>query len=141
LLYRASTPGRPERARLPRLLFVALAGLVAACDEAGRATDFASLTAPGGRYVLTTTVIAPWFPQGPHQVVVYVQLDAQAPRVELARASLAYDGVPFTRHNIGMRWTSDDEALVCLRATDRPDRSVHVNMRRQPPSGELHDGC
>jgi hypothetical protein len=112
-------------------LFVSLA---AACSEAGRATDFASLTAPGGQYVLTTTVIAPWFPQGPHKVVVYVQLDAQSPRIELARTSLAYDGVPFSRHNIGMRWTSEDEALVCLRATDRPDKSVHVNMRQQPPS-------
>jgi len=141
LQYRASTPGRPERALSSRALLVMLAGLGVACSEAERATDFASLTAPGGRYVLTTAVIAPWFPQGPHQVVVYVQLEAQSPRIELARTSLAYDGVPFTRHNIGMRWTSDDEALVCLRATDRPDKSIHVNMRRQPPSGELQDGC
>jgi len=122
-------------------MLVALVVLAAACSEADRATDFASQTAPGGRYVLTTTVIAPWFPQGPHQVVVYVRLDAQSPRIELARTSLANDGVPFSRHNIGMRWTSDEEALVCLRATDRPDKSVHVNLRQRPPSGELQDGC
>lgn len=139
--YRASTPGRPERALLRRALLLALVGLGAACGEAGRAKDFASLTAPGGRYVLTTTVVEPWFPQGPHKVVVYVQIDAQSPRIELVRTTLAYDGVAFSRHNIGMRWTSEEEALVCLRATDRPDRSVHVNMRQQPPSGELHDGC
>ena len=139
--YKVSTPGRHERGLTGRALLAVLAGMLMACSEADRATDFESLTAPRGDYVLTTTVIEPWFPHGPHQVVVSVQLDAKSPRVELARTSLAYDGVPFTRQNIGMRWTSDEEALVCLRATDRPDRSVHVNMRQQPPSGALRDGC
>src|SRR5512137_368526 len=107
--YRASTPGRHERGPTHLALFAVLAVLLTACSEADRATDFASLTAPRGDYVLTATVIAPWFPEGPHQVVVSVQLDAKSPRIELARTSLAYDGVPFTRQNIGMRWTSDEE--------------------------------
>ncbi len=124
-----------------RFMCCAALVLVAACSEQDRAGDFASLTAPGGQAVLTTTVVEPWFPQGPHQVVVYVQHDASAARIEVARTELAYDGVPFTNRNIGMRWISGTEALVCLRATDRPDRSVYVNARQQPPTGELRNGC
>jgi hypothetical protein len=134
---RAFSFAAPERAAC----WLALCGVLTACSEQDRATDFASLAAPGGGSVLITTVVEPWFPQGPHQVVVYVQSGATAPRIEVARTELAYDGVPFTARNIGMRWTSDAEALVCLRATDRPDRSVYVDARQQPPTAELRDGC
>lgn len=134
---RAFTFAATERAAR----WLALCVVLTACSEQDRASDFASLTAPGGGSVLITTVVEPWFPQGPHQVVVYVQTGADAPRVEVARTELAHDGVPFTARNIGMRWISDEGALVCLRATDRPDRSVYVDARRQPPTGELRDGC
>ena len=128
---------RPERALLP----LALCALLTACAEADRAQDFASLPSPGGGHLLTATVVEPWFPQGPWQVVIYVQSGADAPRLEVARAKLAYDGVPFTRHNIGMRWTAERTALVCLRAADRPDKSVFVDVRGATPTGELRDGC
>lgn len=133
--------GRPERWLAARVCAWALsvAG-VSGCSEADRAHDFGSLTGPGGA-VLTTTVVEPWFPQGPHQVVVYVQTQAESPRVEVARTTLAYDGVPFTRSNINMSWTGAHEAIVCLRATDRPDRSVRVSVHHESPRGELHDGC
>ena len=137
--YRVFSPDLAERA--VRLLGCATLVFVCACSEQNRATDFESLIAPGGDAVLTTTVVAPWFPQGPHQVVIYIQPNATAPRIEVARTELAYDGVPFTQRNIGMRWIGATDALVCLRATDRPDRSVHVNVRHQPPTGELRDGC
>lgn len=133
--------GRPERRHAARVFACTLTAVVlSGCSEADRAHDFGSLTGPGGA-VLTTTVVEPWFPQGPHQVVVYVQTQPESPRVEVARTTLAYDGVPFTRSNINMSWTGANEAIVCLRATDRPDRSVRVSVHHESPRGELHDGC
>lgn len=128
---------RAERGRASVLLGCAV--LLAACSEAERAHDFRQLAGPDGS-VVTTTVVEPWFPQGPHQVVVYVQPTPAAPRVEVARTTLAYDGVPFTEANINMSFTGQHAAIVCLRATDRPDRSVVVDTR-QPPQGALRDGC
>lgn len=121
------------------LLGLLLMNLVG-CAEQDRESLFAELPAPAGHYTLIATVVEPWFPQGPHQVLIYVARE-QSAKVEVARSALAYDGVPFTERNIGMRWVSDDEALVCLRATDRPDRSIHVNVRHDPPQGALRDGC
>ena len=124
-----------------RTLVIGAAALtLAACGETRRAHDFDSVDSPGGA-VLTVTVVEPWFPQGPHQVVIYVQPEREAPRVEVARTTLAYDGVPFTHANINMTWIGADQAIVCLRATDRPDKSVHVDAHRRPPTGELRDGC
>lgn len=137
--FRVSTRRAPERSR--SLALVALVAMLTACDEAGRSRDFDSVASPGGEYVLTATVVEPWFPQGPWQVAIFVQAGATAPRIEVARTELAYDGVPFTRHNIGMRWVGERTAIVCLRATDRPDRSVRVDARGATPSGELRDGC
>lgn len=132
---------RERRVPARRVLLMLALAAVGACSEADRAQDFASLAGPGGA-VLTTTVVEPWFPQGPHQVVVYIQAAADAPRVEVARAKLAYDGVPFTKGNINMSWTGARSAVVCLRATDRPDRSVHVSLGEGgAPSADLRDGC
>lgn len=123
-------------------LGVALAAaLGVGCSEAARETEFARVSAPKGEWQIITTVIEPWAPQGPHFVVVYAQLGAQGERLRVGRAELAYDGIPFSRHNINLRWTSDTEALVCLRASDRPDQSVHVNIRSAVATGVLRKGC
>ena len=115
--------------------------LLAACDQAGREQDFEALGSPRGDLILTTTVIAPWLPLGQHRVVVYLQVGREAARQRLASTELAYDGVPFTRQNIAMRWVADDEALVCLRASDRPDKSFHVKVEGEQATARLAPGC
>ena len=139
MLCRRSSSVKNSSARVA--LAAALLVLLPGCAEQDRESVFKVLKAPHADTLLTATVIEPWFPQGPHQVVIYVQGDAAAPRIEVARTELAFDGVPFTDKNIGMRWVSGSEALICLRATDRPDKSVYVNVKDGTPRGELRQGC
>ena len=115
--------------------------LLVACDQAGREQDFEALGSPRGDLILITTVIAPWLPLGQHRVAVYLQVGREAARQRLASTELAYDGVPFTRQNIAMRWVADDEALVCLRASDRPDKSFHVKVEGEQATARLAPGC
>ena len=122
------------------LLAVSMALLVA-CSNAGREQDFETLGSPRGDLVLVTTVTAPRLPFGAHRVAVYLQVGREAVRQRLASAELAHDGVPYTRQNIAMRWVADDEALVCLRATDRPDRSFHVKVEGEQATAKLAPGC
>ena len=127
---------------LSRGFVVLLAALLSvACSEAARESEFLRVLAPTGDWQIITTVIEPWAPQGPHFVVVYAQRGAQGARVPVGRAELAYDGIPCSNHNINLRWISDTEALVCLRASDRPDQSVHVTIRSAVPTGVLRKGC
>ncbi len=124
-----------------RLSLLLALSLLVACGEADRESVFETLRSPRGDYVLIATVIEPWFPQGPHRVAIYVERGEGGERVRVAKAALAYDGVPFTKKNIGMRWIGAQEALVCLRATDRPDQGVRVTVHRDTPKGELRPGC
>ena len=121
-------------------LLVACA-LATACTRGAPEQDFETLGSPRGDIILVTTVTAPRLPFGPHRVAVYVQVGRDAARQRLGSAELAYDGVPFTRQNIAMRWVADDEALVCLRASDRPDRSFHVKVEGEQATAKLAPGC
>lgn len=114
---------------------------LAACSGGGREQDFEALGSPRGDLILVTTVTAPRLPFGPHRVSVYMQVGRDAARQRLASAPLANDGVPFTRQNIAMRWVADDEALVCLRASDRPDQSFHVKVEGEQATAKLEPGC
>ena len=123
------------------VLLAASAALLVACGNAGREQDFEALGSPRGDLVLVTTVIAPRLPFGPHRVAIYLQVGRDAVRQRLGSAELAYEGVPYTRQNIAMRWVADDEALVCLRASDRPDRSFHVKVEGEQATAKLAPGC
>ena len=39
-----------------------------------------------------------------------------------------HDGVPFTAKNVAVRWTSAGKVLMCLRATDLPDRGLRIEI-------------
>lgn len=117
-------------------------GLLAGCSEAGRTTEFGAADSPSGEHRLIALIVEPWFPQGPHEVVLVLERVPGGAREELLRTELAYDGVPFTERNIGLRWTSPQTAVVCLSATDRPDKGVRIAV---PPGGAatavLKEGC
>ncbi len=123
------------------LLLLSMLGL-AGCSEAGRTQEFDAADAPSGQHRLIALVIEPWFPQGPHEVVLVLETLPAGDRQELLRTELAYDGVPFTRRNIGLRWTSARSAVVCLSATDRPDKGVRISVPETGPAlVTLKEGC
>jgi len=122
------------------LLFAS--ALLGGCSEAGRTSQFDVAEAPSGQHRLIALIIEPWFPQGPHEVVLVLESVADGTREELLRTELAYDGVPFTRRNIGLRWTSPRSAVVCLSATDRPDKGVRITVPETGPAvATLKEGC
>ncbi|MBI4694788.1 MAG: hypothetical protein HY749_12280 [Gammaproteobacteria bacterium] len=128
---------RAYRPALPLLAALALS----ACSEASREHPFETVKSPGGAWSLSASVIDPWFPQGPHFVVIAVRDEQSGVSKRLAKTDLAYDGVPFTKQNIGIRWIGDTQALVCLRATDRPDKGVRILIKDGKPGAELKPGC
>ncbi len=131
---------RQRHSRLCLLLLFALG--LAGCSEAGRTHEFDVAESPSGQHRLIALVIEPWFPQGPHEVVLVLENLPAGDRQELLRTVLAYDGVPFTRRNIGLRWTSPRSAVVCLSATDRPDKGVRITVPETGPVlATLKEGC
>lgn len=128
------------RSTLRAMMMTVLLLLLAACSSADREKVFETLASPTGRYTLTVTVIDPLFPQGPHQVAVYVKDTQSGENNRVAISELAYDGVPFTTKNIGSRWISERNALICLRGTDRPDKGIRV-MLKDKPVAEIRTGC
>ena len=123
------------------LAWAAITLLLAACSRTGRELDFDSAGSPRGDLILVTTVTPPRLPFGPHRVTVYLQVGRDAVRQRLGSAELAYEGIPYTRQNIAMRWVGDAEALVCLRVSDRPDRSFHVKVEGEQATAKLAPGC
>ena len=78
----------------------------------------------------TSDVIAPWFPHGPYHIALELHDQSTDTREQLLKTELAYDGVPFTKRNIGLRWTGERSAFMCLSATDRPDKGVQITLPR-----------
>lgn len=117
-------------------------GFLPGCGEATRTTLFDSAAAPDGAHTLNAYVIEPWFPQGPHVVrLELVRREGGAP-IPLLDTPLAWDGVPFTKRNIGLRWTGPHTALVCLSATDRPDQGVQITIDADGAArAVLRQGC
>lgn len=119
-----------------------LLSLCIGCSEAARTTVFESATSPHGEYTLTTSVVAPWFPHGPHFVSLELLKNQSGAREQLLKTELAYDGVPFTKRNINLRWTGERSAFLCLSATDRPDKGVQITLLRSGAArAELRTGC
>lgn len=122
--------------------WVLTTALLAACAEADRSQIFDTVTSPHGDYILNAIVIEPWIPQGPYFVALDLTSTKNATPQRLIKTELAYDGVPFTRKNIGVRWTADYTALVCLRASDRPDQGVQITVHGDGTAvAQLRTGC
>lgn len=111
-------------ARLPVLVSVLL--LLMACG-AGEESTFVKNSSPGGEHELHVAIAEPKLGQGKSYVRVYLKEKPGAPIYE---TRLENDGVPFTARNLALRWTGASSALLCLRATDRPDRGVRINLGR-----------
>lgn len=127
---------------LPCAAVLAGAALVAGCGDAARTTLFDSAAAPDGAHTLNAYVIEPWFPQGPHRVRLTLESREGGDPIPLLETPLAWDGVPFTKRNIGLRWTGPRTALVCLSATDRPDQGVQITIDADGSArAVLRQGC
>jgi hypothetical protein len=131
-------PERPHPRRLPALALAVLA-TVAGCGT-GEEEIFDEIAAPGGAHSLRITVAKSRFPQGPWHVGVYLIARGEATGSKLIDTTLANDGVPFTSKNVAARWISPAQALICLRATDLPDRGLKIEVAEPPAVTEV-DRC
>lgn len=116
-----------------------LAGLLAGCG-AGEETVFETVSSPGGDYALRVTVAESRMPHGRFHVRAYVVPEGAADGTRVLDTTLENDGVPFTRRNLAVRWTGPQAALICLRATDLPDRGFRVEAGELPRAVEV-DQC
>jgi hypothetical protein len=100
--------------------------LLAGC---GRTPEelFSESVSPDGAWRLRLTVSQSKMPQGPFFVTAYA-VDGTDKVSKLLESKLENDGVPFTVSNIAARWTGQSAALLCLRATDRPDRGWRIEV-------------
>ena len=121
--------------RLPAVTFVIM--LAASCTQPE--TEFDRKRSPHGEADLIVNVAEPMLPHGKHTIIVYIAMK-NSPPMKLLETKMENDGVPFTKKNIGLRWTSASQALVCLRPTDLVDQAVVVSLG-DPPSATLRPGC
>lgn len=122
------------------LLIAAL--LIGCSSEAERTAEFDHADSPQGTHRLLALIIEPRFPQGPHEVALEVEDLSSHTRRRLLQTELAWDGVPFTRRNIALRWTTPRSAVMCLSATDRPDKAVRVTVGEDGEvRAEMREGC
>ena len=129
---------RPRKKRRPRI-FVGLFILVCVTSCTQTETEFDRKRSPHGEADLIVNVSEPLLPHGKHKIIVYLAMQGGTPN-KLLETSMENDGVPFTKKNIGLRWTSPKQALVCLRPTDLADEAVVVTLA-DPPRAELRPGC
>ena len=138
----SSTEYSPQR----RSALVCLSGLclvllVAGCGR-GEESVFSETPSPDGAWILRVTVAQSRMPQGPFYVSAYLMEaggDNAAP-LKVVESKLENDGVPFTRQNIAARWTGARAVLLCLRATDRPDKGWRISAGPSPVA-EAVDSC
>lgn len=123
--------------RRPSLSLLLLSAVIG-CSQTE--SEFDRKRSPHGEADLIVTVAESALPHGKFKIFIYVALNGGAPQ-QLIATTMENDGVPFTKKNIGLRWTSANQALVCLRPTDLPDRGVFVTLSDKKPSAELRTGC
>lgn len=130
-------PSCRHRHRASRVAWlVCLAGMLVACG-AGEAHDFSEAVSPDGRWVLRVTVAAARMPQGRFHIAAYLSEGQSGAAQQILTTTLENDGVPFTEHNIALRWTSAQSALLCLRASDLPDRGLRIKPGPPPVVSEV----
>ena len=127
-----------RRRAAEKIIFAAVSlALLISCAQPE--TEFDRKRSPNGDADLIVNVAEPMLPHGKHKIIVYLAMQGELPS-KLLETSMENDGVPFTKKNIGLRWTSPNQALVCLRPTDLADQAVVVILGERP-SAELRPGC
>ncbi|MEM7465735.1 MAG: hypothetical protein AAF387_02495 [Pseudomonadota bacterium] len=120
-----------------RVTLSLIVSLLISCSQPE--TEFDRKRSPHGEADLIVNVAEPILPHGKHKILIYVALNG-GDAIKVLETTMENDGVPFTKKNIGLRWTSTSRALVCLRPTDLADQGVVVTLG-EPPSAELRPGC
>lgn len=120
----------------PGLAALLLAGLLTGCG-AGEERIFEEIPSPGGDYVLRVTVAESRMPHGPFHVGAYLLGAGESTGPRIIDVTLENDGVPFTKRNVAVRWTGAGAALMCLRATDLPDRGFRIDVGEPPAVVEV----
>ncbi len=125
------TPPTPSR-RQPLALLLALIAPLCACGLAEE-QPFGEFVSPGGDWTLRIAVAESNYPQGPWHVLAYLnQRGAEQAITPIIDTTLANDGIPFSSDNVAIRWISSKQALMCLRATDLPDRGLRIEVGAPP---------
>ena len=119
--------------------WIVLAAALTACG-ASEERVFDEIESPDGAYRLRITVAEPRMPHGRFQIGVYLLKRGDDSGHKLIDEKLENDGVPFTAQNLPVRWTGLHAALVCLRATDLPDRGFRIDIAGTPEVREI-DQC
>jgi hypothetical protein len=107
---------------------------------AGEERIFDEYESPDGAWTLRVTVAEPRMPHGLFHVGAYLIKRGEAAGPKIVDERLAYDGVPFTAQNVAVRWISPGKVLMCLRATDLPDRGLRIEAA-EPPRVQDVDQC
>lgn len=106
--------------------------LVAAGCGLGDERPLGEFPSPGGEWTLRVTVAESNYPQGPWHVLAYLVAGNAPAGKPLLDTTLANDGIPFTSDNVAVRWIGSKQALMCLRATDLPDRGLRIEVGEPP---------
>ena len=126
--------------RIVRHVLLAAVLSLSACG-AGEEEPFSQITSPDGNWTLRITVAESRMPQGPFYVTAYLVAKGESGGgTRMIQTKLENDGVPFTTQNIAARWVSPTTALLCLRATDLPDRGLRYDTANGPAYREI-DQC
>ncbi len=111
----------------PSAGWIVLVAALSACGS-GEEQVFEEIESPDGAYRLRITVAEPRMPHGRFRIGAYILKRGEDTGQRVIDEKLENDGVPFTTRNLAARWTSHQSALVCLRATDLPDRGMRIDI-------------
>ena len=119
--------------------------LLGACSP-GEESVFTEVLSPQEDRLLRITVAEPVSLPGceycrrPFFVYIYL-IQKRTNEIERVLATrLENDGVPFSSENIVARWTSENIALICLRASSLPARGYRLHVKEETSLVET-DGC
>ena len=108
--------------------------LLGGCGPGDEMT-YLEISSPGQNKALRITVAEPSALPGceycrrPSFIFLYI-IDIEKNQIyRVLSTRLENDGVPFVAENIVARWTSENIALICLRASSLPDRGYRLNTK------------
>ncbi len=128
-----ATPARLTGAR--HMLMLAVLLLVACSAEPP--VVFSTTASPDGAWTLRITVQPGRMAQSKFRIAATLTAAGESEGVTVVDTTLENDGVPFTSTNIAARWTTASSALLCLRATDLPDRGLRIETTPTPHAVEV----